>query len=359
MLNITSEKDNYEYALRAWQNPEIRNTDEFRTWLSSPDNRRLYLDILACQEAVARNQVIRQRRKALFRRIMTAAAAVAVISVMAGMAWFLNRGDLNLQSSQQSDVLFSSLQQDVDEVTLQSGNSTAQVIYDSSMDMRDGKEETSDAGTPDMLTVTVPRGKDFKLTLADGTEVWLNGGSALRYPAEFAGNERRVELMGEAYFHVSADKEHPFIVRSDRAETRVLGTKFNFRAYPDEDLHVTLVSGSVSVKGPKGDDRLLTPGQDIACSIDGIETVREVNTNCYTAWTEGFFYFEDATLEEILRTLGRWYNVTVRVEPSAAWQERFNFWAERHTPLADNVELINRIGKVTVNLNDNELIVTK
>lgn len=359
MLNITSETDNYEYALRAWQNPEIRNSAEFRTWLSSPDNRRLYLDIMACQEAVARNQLIRQRRNALLRKIITTAAAVVIVFLMAGTAWLWNRDNSDLSPTQQSDILFSSLIQEVDEVTLQTGINSVEVIYDSAMDMRASKEEISGDNTPEMLTVTVPRGKDFKLTLSDGSEVWLNGGSALRYPAEFTGSERRVELIGEGYFHVSADKEHPFIVRSNRAETRVLGTKFNFRAYPDEDLHVTLVSGSVSVKGPQGNDRLLTPGQDLACSIDGTETVREVNTDCYTAWTEGFFYFEDATLEEILRTLGRWYNITVRIEPTVEWQERFNFWAERHTSLTRNVELINQIGKVTVILNDNELIVTK
>lgn len=349
MIQTNQDQLDYDYAFRAYQDPRVRESDEFREWLSEPANRQLFRDVMACHEAVARNCAARMQHRTLRRRIWSGAAAVAAVALLlwgVTVLWTLQE-DTSLNPAS-GEVFFAAVSGEEHEVTLQSESGEKTVLKEQEMDVR--QQETSADDPVEMQTVSVPRGKDFRLTLADGTEVWLNAGSTLRYPSRFTKQERLVELQGEAYFRVAKDKEHPFVVKSGEAVTQVLGTQFNFRAYRDEETHVTLVSGSVKVTGRQGRSAVLRPGQDLSYTPDGQEQVREVNTECYTAWTEGFFYFEEAPLEEIMRTLGRWYNVSVRFDTPAVSKLHFNFWAERHASLEETVELINRLGKVKLSV---------
>ena len=220
------------------------------------------------------------------------------------------------------------------------GRSEQQLLTDSVMDVKDWK--TVSADTVCCQTLTTPRGKDFLLVLADGTKVWLNAESRLRYPVAFNGKERRVELEGEACFEVAKDAEHPFIVCANGMNTMVLGTKFNVRSYSVEDRHVTLVNGKVQVTNTVNNKSVtLRPGQDLTYTETGEEKVSEVNIATYTAWTEGMFYFEDVPLEEIMGALGRWYNVNIDFERRELYHIRLNFWANKNTHLDEALELTN------------------
>ena len=157
-------------------------------------------------------------------------------------------------------------------------------------------------------TLEIPRGGEYALQLADGSRVWLNAETRLRYPVTFAGTERRVELTGEAYFEVSKDATRPFIVRANGVDVRVLGTSFNVAAYGAEVV-TTLVEGRVAVEA--GSERVtLEPDRQAVWDGKQME-VRQVDASNYGLWRKGIFYFEDRRLEEILDALARWYGVEV------------------------------------------------
>ena len=162
-------------------------------------------------------------------------------------------------------------------------------------------------------TLTTPRGREYLLTLSDGTRVWLNTESQLRYPVQFTGERRTVYLVGEAYFDVHPDASHPFTVISGPAEVTVLGTSFNLRAYPEEDIVTTLVSGAVQMSEKVGGQSVrLTPGEQ-GCleKTNGYMTKREVDTYLHTAWKDGRIVFRNMRLEDLFTTLARWYDLEV------------------------------------------------
>lgn len=190
--------------------------------------------------------------------------------------------------------------------------------------------------------VSIPRGQVYKIVLSDGTEVWMNASSRLSFPTRFSGSRRTVTLEGEAYFKVARDEQHPFVIITDKMTTEVLGTEFNVKAYKDSEAHVTLVQGSVKVHLP-GIDRevLLVPGDDITCTDDDFQ-VHQVNVSYYTYWMEGYFYYDNVHLSDILKDLGRWYNVTIEMEQDSLLEEqRLHFVADRSETIDSVIENLN------------------
>ncbi|GHE23113.1 FecR family protein [Sphingobacterium griseoflavum] len=168
--------------------------------------------------------------------------------------------------------------------------------------------------------ITIPKGGNYQLTLADGTKVWLNAGSSMEFPSYFDGNERVVKLSGEAYFEVTkfAGGRRPFIVETTGQRVIVLGTRFNVKAYADEKESVTtLLSGSVQI-ATAGETVALKPGQQAQVSQEGVR-VSEVDPLIATDWANGDFVFMEESLPSILRKLERWYDIKVvyRSAPSA------------------------------------------
>lgn len=166
-------------------------------------------------------------------------------------------------------------------------------------------------------TLRTPYGGQYQMTLQDGTKVWLNAGSSLRFPASFSGNERNVTLIGEAYFEVAKDKARPFLVTVNAGSgtpmtVKVLGTHFNINAYPDEQQNrVTLLEGAVKVDCGAA-NALLAPGREaILNRISGKISVSSVDTEAATAWKNGYFLFENEKVESIMRQISRWYNVAI------------------------------------------------
>ena len=343
-----------DYALRAIQHPQLRETDEFLQWIGIPENKELFLELMACKEAVIRENLQRKRKYRKKMRILAIASSAAAVLILA----FLIPSLLPSTSLPvEQPIRFFAANNNDEHVVLQmDGRSEQQLLTDSVMDVKDWK--TVSADTVCCQTLTTPRGKDFLLVLADGTKVWLNAESRLRYPVAFHGKERRVELEGEACFEVAKDAEHPFIVCANGMNTMVLGTKFNVRSYSVEDRHVTVVNGKVQVTNTVNNKSVtLRPGQDLTYTETGEEKVSEVNIATYTAWTEGMFYFEDVPLEEIMGALGRWYNVNIDFERCELYHIRLNFWANKNTHLDEALELLNKLEKVQVDYQDGTITI--
>jgi transmembrane sensor len=163
--------------------------------------------------------------------------------------------------------------------------------------------------------MTTPRGRQYKLELSDGTKVWLNASSSITFPTSFATNERKVSIKGEVYFEVAKDKSRPFTVNVRDVEVKVLGTHFNINSYDDEnEINTTLLEGSVLV-GKKDKKVLLKPGQQAEIKNTGALAVKEIdNFDAVMAWKKGMFYFNNASLETVLRQLSRWYDVDIIFE---------------------------------------------
>jgi len=171
----------------------------------------------------------------------------------------------------------------------------------------------------DYNSVETPKGGQYQLTLPDGTQVWLNAASTLRYPIAFSEKERVVELSGEAYFEVAKDKGKRFIVSTARESVEVLGTHFNINSYTDETFtKTTLIEGSVKVKNSKsGFSMVIKPGQQAMVS-SGLSTVKlkDVDVDEAMAWKKGYFMFDEENLESILRKVSRWYDVDIQYQDS-------------------------------------------
>ncbi|GGG76786.1 iron dicitrate transporter FecR [Parapedobacter pyrenivorans] len=166
--------------------------------------------------------------------------------------------------------------------------------------------------TTDYYVLNTPRGGTYQVTLPDGTRVWLNAASTLKYPSRFEGRERVVEIEGEGYFSVAKDAERPFRVISRVQEIEVLGTEFNISAYGDENtVTTTLVNGTIAVRNPASNRvAKLSPGQQ--STIKGSETlVGQVETSLYTSWRKGVFSFKRTPAQDVMKQLARWYDVEV------------------------------------------------
>lgn len=161
-------------------------------------------------------------------------------------------------------------------------------------------------------TLVTPRGGQYQLELPDGSQVWLNAASSLRFPSAFAGKERKVEVTGEAYFEVAKNAKMPFVVSVEGAEVQVLGTHFNIMAYKDEEaVKTTLLEGAVKfVRADQGS--FLKPGQQARLSKEGkVSVVSGVDVEAVVAWKNGVFHFESADIETVMRQLSRWYDVDI------------------------------------------------
>lgn len=196
--------------------------------------------------------------------------------------------------------------------------------------------------------LTTPKGGQYRLELQDGTTVWLNAGSSIRYPTAFTGAERRVEIRGEAYFQVARDAQHPFRVAVEgpaggNTEIEVLGTEFNVNAYADEpDERTTLVSGGVRVRTGK-EAVVLSPMQQAVASVRGLRSQDVADLPQVVAWRSGFFAFEDGDVPEILRQISRWYDVSI-VYDGKVPADRFTGRFPRSTSLAGVLKILNISG---------------
>lgn len=199
------------------------------------------------------------------------------------------------------------------------------------------------AAIADWNTIKTPRGGQYEVMLADGTHVWLNAASSLRFPQTFNGPQRLVELSGEAYFEVAKDKSHPFIVQANGTKVQVFGTHFNVNAYPDNSMvTTTLLEGSVQMSH-NGQATMLIPGeQGISPISGGAVVVSRADLQQAIAWKNGYFLFHDLGLVEVMKQVSRWYDVDIEFQDEEVKNKEFGGVISRYksiTQLLDNMQL--------------------
>ncbi|WP_316820227.1 FecR family protein [Pedobacter gandavensis] len=222
----------------------------------------------------------------------------------------------------------------------------AQVIY------------TQMPGTSNKLeyhTISTPRAGQYQLNLPDGTKVWINAATVIRFPTSFSkSKERRVELIGEAYFEVAKDAIKPFIVKSAGQEIKVFGTHFNISSYPeDQSIYSTLLEGSISVNG-----YLLKPNQQSINNGKKI-TIVPANIENVMAWKMGYFRFDDASLEDIMKKIARWYDVEVEFQDTELKTLEFGGIVSRSEKLSKVLRMLELSTSMNFKLEDNKIIIMR
>ncbi|PKP33803.1 MAG: hypothetical protein CVU00_09780 [Bacteroidetes bacterium HGW-Bacteroidetes-17] len=305
----------------------IENIVNQENWERRDENIKL-LDKILIWENI-NNQIRMVKEKPIFpiKKAIQYAAAIIIPLAMIYGGWYLYKEIPIKQNNQMAQIRPGKSKA---RLTLGNGQVVELGKNDTILSTKDenikieidtGKVEYKKDGLPrlkkEIHKIEVPRGGEMFLTLSDGTKVWLNSETELKFPAVFTEKERRVYLKGEALFDVAKDATHPFIVIASGINVTALGTKFNISAYPDDEfLHATLVEGKVVVNeeiSGKSQSVILEPSQQAYINKSNTQEliIQKVNTDIYTSWAEGRFIFKNESLELILNKLSRWYNVDV------------------------------------------------
>lgn len=295
------------------------------------------------------------------RRFWFRAAAAAVL-VAAATYWFIDRTGQNNQgaqmvSAQASGVILPG--GDRATLTLADGST---IVLDSlqngsvqqsglRMSKQDGllvfegvQQNGATATVISWNTLSTPRGGQYKVVLPDGSEVWLNASSSLRFPNEFNGAERKVEITGEAYFEVAKNRQKPFFVQVGEMQVRVLGTHFNINAYPDgQGIKTSLLEGSVRIIDGASTG-LLKPGQQgVVKSGSANVEIRQADMEEVMAWKNGLFIFNGDNINTIMNQIGRWYDVEVSFGGNIPHRS-FEGKISRNAPLSDVLKILELSG---------------
>ncbi len=287
-------------------------------------------------------RIVARRRRAIFRRVVRYAAVVALI--LAGWSvWLLLDGESSSLQTAETIQIAPGFQQaklvlsDGKSIALAGGDANDQLrMAGASFENAEGSlRQTQDAGQKSAAgqkysMLVVPKCGEYHLELADGTHIWLNSETTLRFPERFDGPVREVYLDGEAYFKVAHDASRPFVVRIGEERIKVLGTSFNLCAYGDETLwQTTLVEGSIMF----GDDIRLAPNEQLTLnrSTGARQKQRiEEGVSDITAWVEGLYHFESSTFESVMKKLERWYDFQIVYTDERIRQMRFTGLVDKH-----------------------------
>ena len=187
--------------------------------------------------------------------------------------------------------------------------------------------------------LNVPLGGECNVILDDGTRVWVNAGSKIKYPVRFAKEKRVVSVKGEVYFDVTKDGR-PFVVETELGKVNVLGTSFGVRAYNDEAVLTTLVSGKVMFTSKQGKSVTLLPREQAVASPGGALSKREVNVEEYVGWKDGWYIFKEERLEDVMCTLSRWYGITIFYQNPKVKEIRFTGNLKRYDSIITFLEVL-------------------
>lgn len=294
------------------------------------------------------------------RRYMgRAAAAIVGVMLVAGAYWFHHRQPVRKAPVPVSQEMVVAMQQaeqsSSNEATLQVGDEKPQQVRSLSALLKMMARQDVDE---EMLGTLITRnGKEFWMSLPDGTRVHLNGNSRLSYPLAFTGDQREVALVGEAYFIVAKDKEHPFIVHTAKGDVKEYGTEFNVNTQGDKTC-VVLVKGSISVRAEGGKEQMMTPGDKAELAMQGV-TMSRVDVAPYVAWNTGHFSFEDCELDELMQVVARWYGLHVVFTSDQLRTVRFTGSLSRYESIENTLEVIGAIANVKVEQQDTRIIISK
>lgn len=209
-------------------------------------------------------------------------------------------------------------------------------------------------------TLITPKSKVFNITLSDGTKVWLNASSAIRYPVQFASGTRKIYLSGEAYFEVAKDLDRHFIVTTDRMDIEATGTSFNVMAYPNENsVEATLVEGEVIARTAK---RNLTLSPGVQAKLDKTSNefkTESVNIDLYTSWKEGLYIFEYENIKNVMTKISRWYDFEIVFEEIINEKLHFSGTLHKYNDLRQTLNIIELTTNVKFEISDKTIIVSR
>ena len=219
--------------------------------------------------------------------------------------------------------------------------------------------ETDTTTAPVYHKITIPRGGEYILRLADGTRVWLNSETELEYPVVFTKKQRQVFLKGEAYFEVAKNAQIPFVVTTSAGiDVKVLGTKFNVASYEnDEQVTTTLAEGSVEVGDEKGSVRLKPEEQALFCKGDRSLRVQKVDVGMYLAWKDGKFIFEEQSLEQIMKQLQRWYEMSVFYTNEEVKQYTFSGDLKKYDDFDKIIRMLEEVSGIKISIKENCVVI--
>jgi ferric-dicitrate binding protein FerR (iron transport regulator) len=341
---------------------ESIKTGEYATWRQSNMNR---FDKTGIKKQIDQKLQINKVRKLNPIKWWNSVAAVLIVGVLAGAAYLLH-SDMQ-QVSEDIIVPGSSMAylevNNKAKIELTAKDSLL-LFQESKAQLDSGRivysATASNKEKVEYHRINVPRNGEFFVQLSDGTKVWVNSDSKLGFKTKFTGKQRVVDLEGEAYFEVAKNPDKPFIVRTSKADVRVLGTQFNVKAYADDDYtYATLNEGKVQVS-KDGINEVLKPNEQLVINNSTAEySKRKVDASIYSAWTKGRLVFKDERLEDILIALSRWYDISVFYPEAELKDRRFSISIDRYDniqTLLDQMELTNR---VRFEVNKNAVVVKK
>lgn len=359
--------------------------DELDQWIQNPKNEKLFQSYIRINYAIDYNmkkfkskriksllsaEIAKEQKvfrlKKIRRRILYGAAASLVIGLLA-TGFFLNSIKFTPPEVQSSIIVNTPIKVGTDKATLTLEDGTVVALqkgnnYQSKTALSNGEQIVYKAGNRNSSKtaynyLTIPRGGQFHLVLTDGTKVWLNSETQLKYPVAFTdGETRQIELVyGEAYFEVSPSTKHngaKFKVLNQSQEVEVLGTQFNIKAYRDEtNVYTTLVEGKVAISN-SGKNRILKPNEQSNLNLkDNSIAIAHIDVYNEISWRDGVFSFRKKPLGEIMKVLSRWYDIEVQFENQETKNARFNGVLGKEQKIED---ILKRIKKFNI-INDYEI----
>lgn len=340
-------------------------------WEKASQKQHLYKTSYARIES----QIKRSNKKTRIIELATSIAAAAVLIGVLITGWMLlDNETATIHSIAQKDQVTTELSNS--NVILQTQGESFDLSHNKIDLIKDGLQiqgskhqlklkeaQNNIANNTDLKlqwnTLVVPRGKDYYVQLPDGTEVWINAGSKLKFPILFADNARTVELEGEAYFKVKSNIHHPFYVKTATETVRVTGTQFNVCSYSDEpNSRITLAEGKVSVI-INNKEHSLIPGEQLLQSNSGSVNKQKVNVQLYTSWREGIFEFSDMSLDEISYRLSKWYDVDFKFVNANVAKQRFSGMTKKEYTLDYFLNVIEKTTNVKFVTKNKQIIVSE
>ena len=372
------------------QSANMADLDILNQWIEVPENQLIFQEYVKTHFAVtlAMNdpdiksvkkalmaEIKKEKKKAKKFKLRSLARYAAIAIVFLGIGVLLQK---NIFSNDNTKEIIVPKQ---DEITLKLGNGNVKIIsadgtskvYDANgkvIGSQNGKElvYTNDPKATKLVynTLSIPNGKRFNITLSDGTVVYLNAGSKMTYPVQFIKNKnRKIFLSGEAYFDVTHDKKHPFIVNANKLDVQVYGTKFNVSNYEeDEAADVVLVEGSVGMSQAGHTDKtakefFLTPGYKGTFNKEDYKISNEkVNTSLYTSWMTGNLVFRNESFGNIIKKLERHYNVRIINNNKSLAYETFNATIETdHETIEQVFNYFKKVYQINYSIVENKIII--
>lgn len=279
------------------------------------------------------SSIKRTSKKIKIRRIirLSVASCAAVVLLLVGLNRFLSHEKARPSSSQQELIVGNLLAGE--DIQLITGEESLSFQNDIQVEFAENgkakiiqnnlEEKTVELTKSELNRLVVPYGKRSALTLSDGSKVWLNSGSVLEFPAQFNNKKREIRLAsGEMYIEVFSDSQKPFYVHTSSFNVKVYGTKFNVSAYADSPQSVVLVEGSVGLQSTTGNEIKLIPNEQAVYTDDGIFDKQKVDVNRFISWKNGYLEFDKAPMTEVLKQIGRYYNLSFDFDNDVNLQKR-------------------------------------